>query len=257
MKMIMRHEDKYICTNRQLDLIEARLSSFLKRDSHQVGSDYGIRSLYFDTFEDRLLNESLSGVPNRKKYRIRIYNCSDERISLEEKSSVGNLKSKRSAVVTQEYVKEQLGSVVSGEYVRECSQDPQIGKSALYTSNSAAPDLLTTVHLLNRTEGLRPVVIVDYRRSAYIYDIGNVRITIDKDIGASAQFEDFFNPGMITLPVLENNKNLIEVKYDGILPGFIVRLLDIGSMEHVSFSKYALCRNVMENNGRRDEYYVI
>lgn len=240
----MRHEDKYICTNRQLDVIEARLRSFLKADEHQDGADYGIRSLYLDTFEDRLLNESLAGVPNRRKYRIRIYNCNDARISLEEKTSIGSLKSKRSAIVGRDYVDKALDGML-------------LLPDELNPMGKPSENLMDTVAMLGRVEGLRPVVIVDYRRSAFVYEIGNVRITLDRDIGASMQLNDFFNPGIVTVPVLPNGKNLIEVKYDGILPGFIVSLLDIGSMEHISFSKYALCRNVMENNGRREEYYVI
>lgn len=250
----MRHEDKYICTNRQMELIRRRLSCFLRTDEHQTGDCYGIRSLYLDTFEDRLLNESLSGVPNRKKYRIRIYNCSDRRISLEEKSSIGNLKSKRSVAVDKEYVKKLLKNDIS---LPDSVTDLQSVNSSDECAKNTENDLLSTVCVLNRLEGLNPVVIVDYRRTAFVYDVGNVRITLDMDVGASTQPDGFFDPGIVTVPVFPQGKSLIEVKYDGILPGFVARLLDIGSLEHISFSKYALCRNVIENNGRKDEYYVI
>lgn len=242
----MRHEDKYICSMRQLELLERRLSDFLRTDEHQGADGYNIRSLYLDTATDRLLEESLAGTSPRHKYRIRIYNGDSNRISLEEKTSINQLKSKRSCLVDMDYVE----NVIKGDGIIE--------ETLEFTGRSESQsELLKQVHTLRATEGLGPVIIVDYHRSAYIYDIGNVRLTFDTQISASSQIYDFFDEDTITVPVLPENKGLLEVKYDGILPGFIARLLDTGSMEHVSFSKYALCRNVIEYNGRREEYYVI
>ena len=47
----------------------------------------------------------------------------------------------------------------------------------------------------------------------------------------------------------------MEVKFDGILPGYITRILGIGNLQRISFSKYVLCRNLINNNGRLDEVY--
>lgn len=245
-KINMRHEDKYICSLRQLEFIENRIKGFIGNDEHQNEDGYNIRSMYLDTENDRLLEESLSGTSPRRKYRIRMYNCDSSRISLEEKTSINQLKSKKSCLVGYDYVYDMINN---GALVEEVLEYSGMTKSQA--------DLLEQVHALRGVEGLKPIIIVDYHRSAYVYNTGNIRITFDTKIGASTQIQDFFDESIITVPILPEKKGLIEVKYDGILPGFIARLLDMGSMDHVSFSKYALCRNVIENNGRREEYYVI
>lgn len=245
-EITMRHEDKYICSKRQLELLDNRLKNFLKYDEHQLGDGYNVRSLYFDTENDRLLEESLSGVSPRKKYRIRIYNCSNSRISLEEKTSINQLKSKQSCLLDKDYV----DNLINRGYCFEESLETDY-----YTNGQK--ELLKRFHVLRLVEGLKPVIIVDYYRTSYVYEVGNVRITLDRRIGASTQLNDFYNPNMLIIPVMPEDKALLEVKYDGILPGFISKLLDMGNMQHVSFSKYGLCRNIVEYNGKREEYYVI
>lgn len=84
-----RHEFKYLSTLGQLKTIQVRLTGLIPLDPH-VGPDgiYNIRSLYFDDYEDRYLKENEAGVDPREKFRIRIYNHSDSRISLELKRKV-------------------------------------------------------------------------------------------------------------------------------------------------------------------------
>lgn len=88
----MRHEEKYICSDRQLALIEQRLKTVMPYDRNQTGDSYSIRSLYFDTGSDRFYYEGLSGVDRRCKYRIRFYNMWEDLIKLERKDSERNLK---------------------------------------------------------------------------------------------------------------------------------------------------------------------
>ena len=44
---------------------------------------YNIRSLYFDDYYNSCFYENENGTDPREKLRIRIYNCSSERITLE------------------------------------------------------------------------------------------------------------------------------------------------------------------------------
>ena len=87
-----RHELKYVCTEAQLALIQARIHHLIPLDSH-VGETgmYQIRSLYFDDYYNRCYYENENGVEPRKKYRIRIYNCDDSYIVLECKSKQKNM----------------------------------------------------------------------------------------------------------------------------------------------------------------------
>lgn len=231
----MRHEEKFICSDRQLLLLDARLRSILPHDRHQAGEEcQQIRSLYLDTFDDRLYRESLAGIERRHKYRIRFYNLKDDFIRLERKDTVGQLKKKHSAMFDKAMVEELL----FGQGFTDSDQD-----------------LIREAYTLQQTEGLHPVAIVEYRRSAFTYPAGNIRITFDRDISCTYRTDDFLEPHALLIPVMPQGKHVLEVKYDGILPGFIASALNIGSLERISFSKYAYARNVIENNGRKEEGY--
>ena len=233
----MRHEEKFICSNRQLTLIESRLKAVMPYDINQKGDDYRIRSLYFDTADDRMYNESLTGVDRRRKYRIRFYNLSAECFRMERKDTIGRLKEKYSAPVDAEFVRNLIG-----------------GK-ALPGPDGCDDNLLQEVYVMQQTEGLRPVAVVDYRRTAFTYPTGNVRITIDRDISCTGRIGEFLDDNALLYPVMPGDKHILEVKYDAILPGFIASVLDTGSLEQVSFSKYAYARSVMEGNGRKEDGY--
>ena len=231
----MRHEEKYICSEKMMFILENRLRSFLPNDSNQSGADYNIRSVYFDTVNDKMLSESLQGVERRDKFRIRIYNHSRGVSKLEKKTSIQRLKTKQSVILDAEEVEK----IIAGEDIELDSYDGLKGE----------------LYYLQKAEGLKPKIIVEYDRSAYVYDIGNVRITFDKNIKASTEIGDFYTPNLIGINVMPDGMGIMEVKYDGILPGFISKILNIGDLQQISFSKYGLCRNIVENNGRIDEIY--
>lgn len=80
--------------------------------------------------------------------------------------------------------------------------------------------LLNELYLKRKTEGLFPKANVDYRREAFTYPAGNVRVTIDSNIRSSAFPEDFFDSGSPALPV-EDDPIILEIKFDGFLPDII------------------------------------
>ena len=205
-----RHEFKYLSTLGQLKTIQVRLTGLIPLDPH-VGPDgiYNIRSLYFDDYEDRYLKENEAGVDPREKFRIRIYNHSDSRISLELKRKVREKTQKLSCPIT----KEQCEMLMRGEI-------PDIGKTRL----------------------LRPKVIVEYDRVPYIYPQGNVRITLDENIRSSSRVELFLEDQIPTRPILPAGQHILEVKYDEYLPDFIYRAVQLQGLHRTAFSKYYLCR---------------
>lgn len=233
----MRHEEKFLCSKRQLYLIENRIKNFLDLDANQLCDDYSIRSIYFDTETDRLYEESLQGLQIRDKYRIRIYNQSDNVIKLEKKSTINQLKKKSTSFLTREIVDRILKN-------KEWHH--------LYTLSD---DTVSDFWQLQRTEMLLPKIVVEYDRKAYVNDVGNVRITMDSNLKASWEVESFFSPDLLKIPILPKDKGILEVKYDGIFPGYLVKIMNLGVLQQISFSKYVLCRNVILNNGRGEEGY--
>lgn len=223
-----RHELKYLCSLIDVAVIEGRLKGFIKKDTH-VGEKgyYHIRSLYFDDYNNTCYKMNEAGVDKRMKYRIRIYNCSDTKITLEKKIKVHGMTRKVSTPLT----KEQCELFIQGKYLSVKQED----------FSTYSPLLQEFVVWMTKGNG-KPKVIVAYDRVPYVYKQGNVRITIDKNIQASRDFSHFFKTDMQKCPILPKGNVLIEVKYDEFLPGFLKDRLEIGKLRQTTFSKYYLCR---------------
>ena len=218
-----RHEFKYLCSQAQLAVIQSRLEVMLSHDRHARDGQYCIRSMYFDNYANRCFYENEDGVSPREKYRIRIYNGSDERISLECKCKEADKTRKTACLLTrQEYE-----DILNGGTVENLS---------------AKPELLRRFILLQKTQMFKPAVIVEYDRTPYVYAVGNVRITLDKNIRSSNDFGGFFRETLPCRQILPAGQHLLEVKYDELLPSFIQDVLQINDLQRTTFSKYYLCR---------------
>ncbi len=219
-----RHELKYQVTAAQIFMLKNRIRSLIPLDKHvgETGS-YTIRSLYFDDQYDRCLLENENGTDPREKFRIRIYNHSTQKISLECKRKERGKTHKLSCPLTVE----QTRQLMEGKPLPDiATQHPLLQK--------------LTVQMLTRR--LRPVVIVEYERIPYVYKTGNVRITLDTNISSSGAVDCFLDPEIPKRPVLPLGQQLLEVKYDEFLPDFIYRSLQLPSLRQTAFSKYYICR---------------
>ena len=95
-----------------------------------------------------------------------------------------------------------------------------------------------------RTKGLIPSIIVEYHRTAFIYPISDVRITFDANISSGLYNYDLFDKKMPMYNVDEKGKQVLEVKFNEILPLHIANLLnDIPSCRE-AVSKFAICRSI-------------
>lgn len=218
-----RNELKYICSEGELLQIQARVQTLCQPDSHAGPSGiYNIRSVYFDDHQNRCFYENENGIDPREKFRIRIYNASDDRITLECKRKERSMTHKDSCPLT----KEQYFMILEGN----------LPVSAV---NSG---LLDKFVFQQKTGNLQPKVIVSYERTPYVYSFGNVRITFDRNIGSTTDIAGFFDPYLPQRPILPFGKNILEVKYDELLPDFLYHAMDLGSLRQTTFSKYYLCR---------------
>ncbi len=219
-----RHEHKlYINVFDYLQL-SSRLKHIARLDenSDEAGG-YKVRSLYFDNYTDKAIVEKLSGLSRREKFRIRFYSDDPSFIRLEKKSKTNRLCYKESAPIT----KEQCEAIIAGDFdVLKESEHPLFR------------ELYTKIHYQN----LRPRAIVDYKREAYVYPAGNVRITFDRDIRTSNNVSGFFSPELVTIPAA--NATILEIKYDGFIPEIIRQLLRIDRRSETEFSKYVVSRLV-------------
>lgn len=226
----LRHEQKYFINEMQYRLLSSALDRVLHRDPNgDENNEYHIRSLYFDTVFDTALYDKLDGVQNRDKYRIRIYNLSDRIIKLECKTKVGSLISKRSLTIPRDLCEQLMAG------------DP-------YGLETTRSGLLTDVYREMTVNLLRPAVLVDYVREAYLHPAEEVRITFDKQLRTGMYSKDLFDPTVPTIPPFENNEIILEVKYNQVLPPYIRDLLCTycPNAQQSAISKYTWCRRFEE-----------
>lgn len=225
--MKFRHEMKYLVSDAMLATLKSRLRGIMSPDPH-TGPDgtYIIRSLYFDDIDDTAFYDNQGGSSRREKYRIRIYNGSMERISLEKKSKVYDKIRKVACTLTREQY----------EMLTDSGADK--------TVRDEYPELLQKAVALYQERRLEPKVIVEYERTPFVYRNGNVRITFDRNLTSSYMLDRFTdsNPHMCGRPVMPTGYHLLEVKYDEFLPDHIYRSIAMPGLQLTSYSKYYLCR---------------
>ncbi|MCR5591759.1 MAG: polyphosphate polymerase domain-containing protein [Lachnospiraceae bacterium] len=218
-----RHELKFEVTYGEYMCVRQRLQAVCDADPH-AGDDgtYLIRSIYFDNIDDKALMEKINGVSRREKFRIRYYNDDLNYITLEKKQKINELCKKAECRLT----KDEVCDILSG--------DTEFMKSH-------PSSLVQELYAAMRTQGLKPRVLVSYRREPYIYGPGNVRVTFDYGI-KTTMFSDSFLGDIHDVPATDTERMmLMEVKYDDFLPDIISSLIGEGVRQQ-SFSKYEACR---------------
>lgn len=224
-----RSEQKFVVDEATLQIMYRKLKPFLSYDKHQKGNAYRIRSMYFDTYERKSYRENDAGVEERKKYRIRVYDHPKEFIRLEIKHKLKDKNIKESCSLSIE----QFNDILNRTLV----------------FNPKDPRPLRMLYLDMQMNLLRPSVIVEYERTAFVYDTGNVRITFDRNISYSHKFEQFLEDEIPKVPLLPPNKHVFEVKFDGILPEFIAQIIETGQLERTTFSKFYFSHLKTEGEG--------
>jgi len=226
--MKYRNELKYLISDNEVKVLEKQLGAFMRIDANAKEGRYTISSLYFDDLFDENYYDVDDGIDLKKKYRIRIYDHSTDFIRLEAKQKKNALAYKKSCPLHLEEAK----ILMSGKGLRNIRNNDPVMNELLYKIQS---------------ELYHPCIIVEYERIPYVYDAGNVRITLDTNISSSTDVDHFFEEARFRRPILPEGIQLLEVKYDEFLPGFIYDFLNDMRLEQISFSKYYLCRkyNVM------------
>lgn len=223
MGKVYRNELKYMINNQQAKVISSRLAHICELDKNTDEKGfYRVSSLYFDDYIDSGMHDKLDGIDRRKKFRIRIYNGGDEIIKLERKAKNINVCVKDSVTITRD------------EY------DRILAGNLAFLQETDKP-MLVDFYQLYQTRKLRPKVIVDYQRKAYIYRYGNVRVTMDVKMSGSIGRCDLFSDAAY-VPAMDNNQTILEVKFTGFLPEVIRDMIQHGSGNMQAISKYAKCR---------------
>lgn len=223
-----RHELKFVITDLEYRELQTVLNTIMVHDSHaDRNGNYNIRSLYLDDMYRTAYVQKLDGVEIRKKYRIRIYNCSDRVISLECKYKNGPYIYKESVKLTRE----EYDRMLQCDYGFLLKKEKQMAKEFFVDA---------------RTNLLRPWVIVEYDREPFINDVGTVRITFDKGVRAIAPGDDMFSETAPSFVVLPPGKMILEVKFTGLLPEKIRNIFHSYSFVQTNASKFCMCADKLD-----------
>ena len=221
----LRHEYKYHINQGEMQYLRGVIGALLTPDPNgDEYNEYHIRSLYFDNIHNDALNEKIAGYDRRAKYRIRIYKLSDSNIRLECKSKYNDLISKQSIKIPRDLAEQLIAGDPSGlQFMRH--------------------PMLHDMYREMRLNLLRPVVIVDYVREAYVHEAEDVRITFDKQLRTGLDSVDIFNPRIPTYPpFFDCPWDILEVKYNRFLPSYIQAVLSGAGALRSAISKYVWCR---------------
>lgn len=221
-----RHELKFKISNNAAEILKQKLSLILGKDKNAYYEDgsYLIKSLYFDDRDSNSYYEKMDGVLYRKKYRIRMYNNVDTFIRLEKKMKHNNFTAKEQMLISKDI----YSKILNGK-IDEIEN----------------PEGLLLEFITNyKNKGLVPSVIVEYHRTAFTYPISDVRITFDSNIQSSLYNYDLFNTNYPRYTVDEPGKQVLEVKFNEILPLHIANILNDIPACREAVSKFAICRSI-------------
>lgn len=217
-----RYELKYYISKSTAASLKSIFSAMLEKDSHS-GEDgaYFISSTYFDDRNYSSFWEKNAGNDFRDRWRIRSYNGSDEYVVLERKSKKGDTSVKTGKRISVERAESFMLSGVKDLPLPQKS------------------DILNDFYSDISRKSLRPVVTVDYKRTAFLPHLSDVRITIDENIKACLYKEPFDrNTPKLLLP--DDGLTILEVKYTAAMPEMIKTVLNKFPMDRCSISKYVM-----------------
>lgn len=89
MNQVLREEKKFLLSLPEFIRLSHRLSQVMQEDPHNGVHGYPIRSLYFDSIDDRDFHEKAAGVELRRKIRLRCYDPAADYAMLEMKQKQG------------------------------------------------------------------------------------------------------------------------------------------------------------------------
>jgi SPX domain protein involved in polyphosphate accumulation len=224
-----RYECKYLITEAQAARVVEYAKPYVDQDPFAARShdgQYQISSLYLDSDEMRLYHETLGGIKDRFKLRIRAYTDRFEDPVFFE------VKKRNDRVILKERSRirrAEIGPAIEGwSGSRDRMEPGELASLEGFQSRC-------------RRMAAKPRVLVRYSREAYVgsFDDG-VRVTFDRFLRAKRQSVPgpfFTADGWRTV---EAGKVVLELKFNNSCPSWISAIVRQESLRRISFSKYAL-----------------
>lgn len=223
---ILRNEFKFYLHSADALLLKHRLSAALCTDRHtRPGDAYAIRSLYFEDPNFSAYFDKMNSLEKREKFRIRFYNGDPSFLRLEKKQKIGKFCRKE------------------GERIPLSFAEAIVEKESVFPEpiGPLSEELLQKI----RSSGLAPCFFVDYRRTAFVSEPEEVRITIDENLSASSFSHSLTEKSPLSIPVLEPGESILEIKFNRFLPMQLSLLWEDIPKIHSSVSKFTKCAEAL------------
>lgn len=225
MNTVLRKEEKYGMLTQEALKFSKKVEQILDSDGFSKDGSYMVRSLYFDTIDDKDFFDKINEQQLRRKIRLRIYSPNQKTAKLEVKQKQGAYQKKRSLSIS----KEDAEQLIAGN------------NSVLLHYNS---DFANEVYAIMSMECYQPKAIIEYQRRAFMAKENQIRLTFDQNICASESNLNLFDENLILNSVLDPNHVVFEVKYNHFMLSYIAELIDGVDRRLVSSSKYCLGRSI-------------
>ncbi len=220
---VLRREEKYPLSVIDMSNYKAQFSAILMPDKFSANGSYMVRSLYFDTPDDKDFFDKLKEQNLRRKIRLRIYSPYDTKAKLELKQKENIFQKKRSLTISREDAVELINS----------------NYSVLLKYDD---DFAREIYSIMCMYAYKPKSIVEYQRYALMAKENNIRLTFDSEIRATESSFDLFSENLPLNPVFPKDKVVFEVKYDKFLLGYISEIITTINVKNITSSKYCLSR---------------
>lgn len=231
-EIIERYEYKYLIPESTIPAIRAAVRTTSKIDRYS-GPDgtYRIRSLYFDTDHYDLYWANDREQPERFKLRARMYPGKESPVFLEVKRRVLDVIVKSRAAVPADRWRD----VLAGNESALAALSPSARAGAL--------KFLAPYH----RHHIRPVLLVEYEREAYISEVDTyARLTFDRKIAVQEQNKLEFDAVATRWRAIDHRAQtrteqpvcVLELKFERRPPRWMVALVQRLDLIRYSFSKY-------------------
>ena len=225
-----RVERKYLISPYVADQIRHWILPYMQHDPFSAkaeGSRYQICSLYLDSEELYLYNQTKNSEKNRFKLRIRTYADNDcDPLFFEIKKRINQVVRKERASVARKE-----GEGILDAPVKQIPCD----------SNSESAAISNFINLTKKTLA-RPQVRVRYMREAFeSRSFDPVRITFDTELSTSTSPKAELDSSTGHWVSVPNKGTILEVKNTGSPPVWIQTMMEIFELTNQSVPKYILC----------------
>lgn len=226
MLSVSRRELKFLMSYDKSIELQNELEMLLSTDQYSQKGYYQVRSLYFDSWNDKDYIQKFEGLEHRRKIRLRIY-PPGQQAKFEIKEKQGAYQKKDSILVDRQHAEQ----FITGDYAGLLDYgEPSSGR--LYS-------LLTL-------GAYYPAAVVEYERRAYMYEEFNTRLTFDRNVRSCECCFDIFRDDLPFVPVF-TDQVILEVKFNGTLLESVRKVLGKYSLTNVSMSKYGEGRPFMSH----------